>query len=228
MSHYAATSEFPTLLSFKYIMKIFLATHRKFKSTLTSSWCIVVCHSYFLLFHIDFWIIVLLTSYTLLSSCRFREVTYLQQAWWFGVDGAVKFPLLATSGTLSVRLHLGKVSHRLGRQVCSFEHTHGWDIKLIQFKLSTSDGQQALSGCRLAKTGQDEVNGTHKCCCWDQYKAGEFRVTSQSLQGPSLSWKFGFQWSRRIARVPGAGSRVRSVHVIISNLRDCWRRGVTR
>ncbi|KAG5556724.1 hypothetical protein RHGRI_007105 [Rhododendron griersonianum] len=63
------------------------------------------------------------------DGSRFNVVAYLQQIWWFEVDGVVKFPFPADIYTLSFRIHLGRFSKRLGQRVCYFEHTHGWEIK---------------------------------------------------------------------------------------------------
>ncbi|KAF5473762.1 hypothetical protein F2P56_005724 [Juglans regia] len=79
------------------------------------------------------------------EESRFHVVAYLQQIWWFEVDGEVKCPLPADSFTLSFRLHLGRFSKRLGQRVCTFEHTHRWEIKPVRFELFTSDGQRASS-----------------------------------------------------------------------------------
>lgn len=104
-------------------------------------------------------------------------VAYLQQIWWFEVDGVVKFPFPADIYTLSFRLHIGRFSKRLGRRVCNFEHTHGWDIKPVRFELSTSDGQQASYECCLDQIEHDDAYGNHKRGCWVDYKVGEFTVT---------------------------------------------------
>ncbi|KAM0033638.1 putative phloem protein [Helianthus debilis subsp. tardiflorus] len=70
----------------------------------------------------------------------FRSVAYLQQIWWFEVDGVVKFPFPCGTYTLYFRLQLGQSGRRFGRRVCNSDHVHGWDIKLVKFKLSTSYG----------------------------------------------------------------------------------------
>lgn len=110
------------------------------------------------------------------EESRFNIVAYLQQIWWFEVDGSVKFPLPADIYTLSFRIHLGRFSKRLGRRVCYFEHTHGWDIKPVRFDLSTSNGQEASSECFLDDCAEDYANGYHKRGCWIDYKVGEFIV----------------------------------------------------
>ncbi|XLS77926.1 hypothetical protein HN51_062151, partial [Arachis hypogaea] len=75
----------------------------------------------------------------------FSTVTYLQQIWWFEVDGEVEFPFPAGTYTLFFRLHLGKPSKRFGRRVCNTEHVHGWDVKPVRFQRCTSDGQFVTS-----------------------------------------------------------------------------------
>lgn len=111
-------------------------------------------------------------------DCRFNIAAYLQQIWWFEVDGLVKFPFPADIYTLSFRIHLGKFSKRLGRRVCSFEHTHGWDIKPVRFELSTSDGQEASTECFLDDCDKVEINGNYRRGCWIEYKVGEFVVSA--------------------------------------------------
>lgn len=111
------------------------------------------------------------------EESRFNVVAYLQQIWWFEVDGEVKFPLPADVYSLVFRLHLGRFSKRLGRRVSNFEHTHGWDIKPVRFELSTSDGQHASYECCLDETEQDYANGVLKRGGWVEYKVGDFIVT---------------------------------------------------
>nr|DAD18798.1 TPA_asm: hypothetical protein HUJ06_020261 [Nelumbo nucifera] len=87
------------------------------------------------------------------EESRFRSVAYLQQIWWFEVDGQVEFQFPAGTYSLFFRLQLGRASKRFGRRVCNPEHVHGWDIKPVRFQLSTSDGQHALSQCYLGEPG---------------------------------------------------------------------------
>lgn len=146
-------------------------------------------------------------------------MAYLQQIWWFEVDGAVKFPFPADIYTISFRLHLGKFSKRLGRRVCYFEHTHGWDIKPVKFKLSTSDGQQASSECCLDDTVQDEINGNHKRGCWIDYKVGEFTV---SHTDPATEVRFSM---KQIDCTHSKGGLcVDAVYIVPSDLRQRKRR----
>ncbi|XP_075638928.1 F-box protein PP2-A15 isoform X1 [Castanea sativa] len=153
----------------------------------------------------------------------FNLVAYLQQIWWFEVDGVIKFPFPADSYTLSFRLHLGRFSKRLGRRVCSFEHTHGWGIKPVRFELFTTDGQQALCECCLDDTEHDEINGYHKRGCWIDYKVGEFIVTDSD---PVTEVRFSM---KQIDCTHSKGGLcVDSVFIIPSDLKDRKRGGVLK
>lgn len=104
-----------------------------------------------------------------LLACRFHSIAYLQQIWWFEVNGVVEFPLPAGNYSLFFRLQLGRSTKRLGRRVCNSEDVHGWDIKPVQFQLSTSDGQRAATQCYLDEPGN-----------WIHYHAGDFVVENPS------------------------------------------------
>lgn len=97
--------------------------------------------------------------------CRFRSVAYLQQIWWFEVDGEIEFPFSCGTYSLYFRLQLGRTSRRFGRRVNNVDHVHGWDIKPVKFQLSTSDGQKAINQCYLTEPGK-----------WNLYRAGDFVV----------------------------------------------------
>ncbi|KAL8498350.1 hypothetical protein ACS0TY_021610 [Phlomoides rotata] len=99
------------------------------------------------------------------EESRFCSVAYLQQIWWFEVDGEINFPFPAGSYSLFFRLQLGRAHKRFGRRVCNSEHVHGWDKKPVSFQLSTSDGQQATKECYLKEPGK-----------WTYYHAGDFIV----------------------------------------------------
>lgn len=112
---------------------------------------------------------------------RFHDVAYLQQIWWFEVAGTVRFNLPPGVYCLSFRIHLGRFSKRLGRRVCHFEHTHGWELKPVRFSLSTSDGQEASCEYYLADKEGEQTGGEHKGGggggrFWRDYKVGEFVV----------------------------------------------------
>ncbi|KAF8413104.1 hypothetical protein HHK36_001080 [Tetracentron sinense] len=110
------------------------------------------------------------------EESRFHTVAYLQQTWWFEVDGELEFRFPAGTYSLFFRLQLGRASKRLGRRVCNSEHIHGWDIKPVRFQLSTSDGQHALSQCYLDGPGN-----------WVHYHVGDFVV-----ENPDVSTKINF------------------------------------
>ncbi|PSS34914.1 F-box protein like [Actinidia chinensis var. chinensis] len=153
------------------------------------------------------------------EESRFHAVAYLQQIWWFEVDGVVKFPFPADIYTLSFRIHLGRFSKRLGRRVCNCEHTHGWEIKPVRFEFSTSDGQQASTESCLDETEQDDVNGNQKRGCWIDYKVGEFIVTESD---PRTEMKFSM---KQIDCTHSKGGLcVDSVSIIPSDLRERRRR----
>ncbi|XP_059286059.1 F-box protein PP2-A13-like isoform X1 [Lycium ferocissimum] len=101
--------------------------------------------------------------------CRFQSVAYLQQIWWFEVDGEVDFPFPAGSYSIFYRLQVGRASRRFGRRICNSEHVHGWDKKPVQFQLSTSDGQQATTQCNLKEPGK-----------WKYHHVGDFIVTGST------------------------------------------------
>ncbi|KAF7804354.1 F-box protein PP2-A15-like isoform X1 [Senna tora] len=153
------------------------------------------------------------------EESRFHTVAYLQQIWWFEVDGEVKFPLPADIYTLCFRLHLGRFSKRLGRRVCSYEHTHGWDIKPVRFELSTSDGQQALCEYCLDETEHDDAYGNHKRGCWVNYKVGEFVVS-----GSEPTTEVRFSMKQIDCTHSKGGLCVDSVFIIPSNLKERKRR----
>ncbi|KAL3645635.1 hypothetical protein CASFOL_010815 [Castilleja foliolosa] len=104
------------------------------------------------------------------EESRFSSVAYLQQIWWFEVDGEIDFPFPVGSYSLFFRLQLGHTHKWFGRRVCNSEHVHGWDKKPVRFQLSTSDGQQATKECYLKEQGR-----------WINYHAGDFVVSNNSL-----------------------------------------------
>ncbi|PKA46552.1 F-box protein PP2-A13 [Apostasia shenzhenica] len=109
-------------------------------------------------------------NYIPTEESRFHSVAYLQQIWWFEVDGEIEFCFPPGTYSLYYRLHLGRPSRRLRRRICSTEHIHGWDIKPVRFQLWTSDGQHALSHCNLDDPG-----------CWIRYHVGDFMVASSDV-----------------------------------------------
>ncbi|CAK9188638.1 unnamed protein product [Ilex paraguariensis] len=107
-------------------------------------------------------------------ASRFCSVAYLQQIWWFEVDGEVEFPFPSGTYSLFFRLQLGRAGKRFGRRVCNSEHVHGWDKKPVQFQLSTSDGQKAISQCSLNDPGK-----------WIHHHVGVFVVENPLQQQKS-------------------------------------------
>ncbi|KAJ9563424.1 hypothetical protein OSB04_008584 [Centaurea solstitialis] len=99
------------------------------------------------------------------DESRFGTVAYLRQIWWLEIDGDVEFPFPAGSYSLSFKLRLGKVMKRHGRQVCTTADVHGWDVKPVEFKLTTASGQQTVSKRLLETTGK-----------WEYHRVGDFVV----------------------------------------------------
>ncbi|KAM3359386.1 F-box protein PP2-A12 [Capsicum galapagoense] len=110
------------------------------------------------------------------DESRFHSVAYLQQIWWFEVDGEFDFPFPAGSYSIFYRLQVGRASRRFGQRICNSEHVHGWDKKPVQFQLSTSDGQQASTQCYLKEAGK-----------WKYHHVGDFIVTGS---GATMKVKF--------------------------------------
>lgn len=101
------------------------------------------------------------------EESRFQSVAYLQQIWWFEVAGELEFQFPIGTYSLFFRVQLGKVHKRLGRRICNPAHIHGWDVKPVQFQVTTSDGQHSTSRCFLDNLGN-----------WVNYHAGDFIVTN--------------------------------------------------
>ncbi|KVH84535.1 F-box protein PP2-A13-like [Cynara cardunculus var. scolymus] len=99
------------------------------------------------------------------DESRFPTVAYLKQTWWLDVDGDVEFQFPAGTYSLSFKLRLGKVIKRHGRQVCTTADVHGWDVKPVEFKLTTATGQQTVSKRFLETIGK-----------WDYHRVGDFTV----------------------------------------------------
>eukprot|EP00262_Sarcandra_glabra_P017730 TRINITY_DN6170_c0_g1_i1.p1 TRINITY_DN6170_c0_g1~~TRINITY_DN6170_c0_g1_i1.p1 ORF type:complete len:302 (+),score=25.82 TRINITY_DN6170_c0_g1_i1:149-1054(+) len=149
------------------------------------------------------------------EESRFRVVAYLQQIWWFEVDGSVKFRFPTGLYSLSFRLHLGKFSKRLGRRVSNFEHTHGWDIKPVRFELTTSDGQLASRECCLDDPEKDDSIGNSRRGSWIEYVVGEFIVNNSDT--PT---EIRFSMKQIDCTHSKGGLCVDSVFIIPSDLRE--------
>ncbi|PKA59718.1 F-box protein PP2-A15 [Apostasia shenzhenica] len=123
------------------------------------------------------------------EESRFHVVAYLQQIWWFEVDGSIKFPFSPGTYSLFFRLHLGRSFRRLGRRVCNYGHTHGWEIKPVRFEISTSDGQEMSCGYCLDDYENGDANGNSKRGVWIDYHVGDFIVRSLEVVEVRFSMK---------------------------------------
>ncbi|GAB2274008.1 hypothetical protein Dimus_008778 [Dionaea muscipula] len=112
------------------------------------------------------------------EESRFSTVAYLQQIWWFEVNGEVEFPFPAGNYSVFFRLQLGRAFKWFGRRQCNTEHIHGWDIKPVHFQLSTSDGQKAVSQCFIK-----EPPGK-----WINYHVGDFVVENSNKKTTRLKF----------------------------------------
>ncbi|CAA6656313.1 unnamed protein product [Spirodela intermedia] len=92
------------------------------------------------------------------DESRFHTVAYLQQTWWFEVDGEIEFCFPPGTYSLFFRLHLGG------------PHVHGWEIKPVQFQLATSTGLGTQRQCFLEEPGS-----------WVHYEVGDFVVESSAV-----------------------------------------------
>ncbi|CAN8245326.1 unnamed protein product [Cochlearia groenlandica] len=137
------------------------------------------------------------------DESRFSSVAYVQQTWWFEVNGEIDFPL--PSGTYSVyfRLYLGKPRKRLCWRVCDTEQVHGWDIKPVRFQLWTEDGQHSSCQCMLTESGT-----------WSHHHAGDFVV------GKSKRTKIKFSMTQIDCTHTKGGLCVDSVLVYSSSCKD--------
>ncbi|PWA99948.1 F-box domain, cyclin-like protein [Artemisia annua] len=104
-------------------------------------------------------------NYIPTDESRFRTIAYLQQIWWLEVEGDIDFQFPAGTYSLLFKLRLGRFTRRPGRRLSNQEGVHGWDIKPVQFQLTTPDGQQAVSKCFLENTGS-----------WEYHHVGDFVV----------------------------------------------------
>lgn len=98
-------------------------------------------------------------------GCRFSTIAYLQQIWWFEINGEVEFPFPAGTYSMYFVVQLGRTVKKFGLKHCNADNIHGWDKKPVQFQLSTSDGQRAVSQRFLEERGK-----------WVRYHVGNFVV----------------------------------------------------
>ncbi|KAM3325044.1 F-box protein PP2-A15 [Capsicum chacoense] len=156
------------------------------------------------------------------EESRFHVVAYCQQVWWFEVSGSVKFPFPPDIYTLTFRVHLGRFHKRLGRRVCNFEHTHGWDLGPVRYELFTSDGQHSVSEYSIHDSDQDDASAYLKRGGnWIEYKVGEFIVSSSD---PATEVRFSM---KQIDCTHSKGGLcVDSVSITPSDLKARKRKGV--
>ncbi|XP_062074208.1 F-box protein PP2-A12-like [Humulus lupulus] len=143
-------------------------------------------------------------NYIPTEESRFQTVAYLQQIWWFEVDGEVEFPFPPGTYSLYFRLQLGRASKRFGRRVCNTERVHGWDLKPVRFQLWTSDGQSATSQFFLTEPGR-----------WNLYRAGDFVVDNAHV-----STKIKFSMTQIDCTHTKGGLCLDSVMIIPSQFRE--------
>ncbi|CAN6856011.1 unnamed protein product [Brassica oleracea] len=143
------------------------------------------------------------------DESRFGSVAYLQQIWWFQVDGEIDFPFPAGTYSVFFRLHLGKPGKRFGWKVCNTEQIHGWNIKPARFQIWTEDGQHSSSQCMLTESGS-----------WNHYHAGDFVVGKSK----SSSTKLKFSMTQIDCTHTKGGLCVDSVIVYPSSFKDRLRR----
>uniref|UniRef100_A0A1J3DL08 F-box protein PP2-A11 n=1 Tax=Noccaea caerulescens TaxID=107243 RepID=A0A1J3DL08_NOCCA len=142
------------------------------------------------------------------DESRFSSVAYLQQIWWFEVDGEIEFPFPAGTYSVYFRLQLGKPVKRFGWRrtwTCNTEQIHGWNIKPVRFQLWTEDGQHSSSQCKLTEAGS-----------WGHYHAGDF-VVGKSKASPT---KLKFSMTQIDCTHTKGGLCVDSVVVYPSSCKD--------
>ncbi|GKB87670.1 F-box protein PP2-A13-like protein [Tanacetum coccineum] len=108
-------------------------------------------------------------NYIPTDESRFHTIAYLQQIWWLEVEGDIDFQFPVGTYSLLFKLRLGRFTRRPGRRLSNQEGVHGWDIKPVQFQLTTPDGQQAVSKCFLENTGS-----------WEYHHVGDFVVDNSN------------------------------------------------
>lgn len=104
------------------------------------------------------------------DESRFKTIAYLQQTWWLEVAGDLEFEFPAGIYSLFFRLQLSGAPKGHVRRGSAFKTVHGWDIKPVQFKLSTSDDQHAVTSCYLSKLNT-----------WVYHHVGDFVVQNSNV-----------------------------------------------
>ncbi|KAL9359901.1 hypothetical protein Peur_048024 [Populus x canadensis] len=90
-----------------------------------------------------------------------HSFAYLQDIWWFVVDGEFGFEFPEGTYSLFFRLQLGRSSKRMGRRVSNSLRIHGWDIKPVRFQLTTSDGFHCQGNELMKKFSMTQIDLTH-------------------------------------------------------------------
>ncbi|KAG9148765.1 hypothetical protein Leryth_013445 [Lithospermum erythrorhizon] len=136
------------------------------------------------------------------DESRFQTIAYLQQIWWLEVDGDLEFQFPAGRYSMFFRLQLGKVTKRHGRRASNSDNIHGWDIKPVEFQLTTQDGQHAVSQKTLDNVGT-----------WVNYHVGDFVVGKNNV-----STKIKFSLTQIDCTHTKGGLSVDSVLICPSNI----------
>ncbi|CAN8252682.1 unnamed protein product [Cochlearia groenlandica] len=103
------------------------------------------------------------------DESSFGSLAYLRQIWWLEALGTIKFEFAPGKYSLFFKIKLGKPLRKCGRKTCNVDQVHGWNIKPVQFLLSTSDGQYAMSERYLDGSGK-----------WFYHHVGDFVVENEN------------------------------------------------
>ncbi|KAI3800500.1 hypothetical protein L1987_28591 [Smallanthus sonchifolius] len=137
------------------------------------------------------------------DESRFHTIAYLQQIWWLEVEGDMDFSFPTGTYSLLFKLRLGRFTKRPNRWVSNHDDdgVHGWDIKPVQFQLSTPNGQH-VSKCFLENKG-----------IWEYHHVGDFVVDDSNV-----STKIKFSLAQIDCTHTKGGLSVDSVLICPSNL----------
>ncbi|XP_071698108.1 F-box protein PP2-A13-like [Rutidosis leptorrhynchoides] len=141
-------------------------------------------------------------NYIPTNESRFRTIAYLQQIWWLEVEGDIDFRFPSGTYSLLFKLRLGRYTKRPGRRLSNQEGVHGWDIKPVQFQLTTQDGQHAVSKCFLENTGN-----------WEYHHVGDVVIDDSNV-----STKIKFSLTQIDCTHTKGGLSIDSVLICPSNL----------
>lgn len=141
-------------------------------------------------------------NYIPTDESRFHTIAYLQQIWWLEVEGDIDFRFPSGTYSLLFKLRLGRFTKRPGRRLSNHDGVHGWDIKPVQFQLTTPDGQHAVSKCFLENTGN-----------WEYHHVGDFVVDD-----PNVSTKIKFSLTQIDCTHTKGGLSIDSVLICPSHI----------